>query len=78
MNDNDQSILDVWLSGDGNVRSVKLGDRLALEDSATVEWERDEDFFDRCHGIVTCTFTIVGEVVALPFRILGGVFRFIY
>ena len=26
---------------------------------------------DRCHGIVSCTFVVVGEVIALPFRILG-------
>ncbi len=48
------------------------------EDSEPVEWESDESFSDRCHGVVSCTFTLVGEVIALPFRILGGVFRFIF
>ena len=54
------------------------GEDWTNEDSQPVEWESDEDFFDRCHGVVTCTFTLAGEVVALPFRILGGVFRFIF
>ena len=29
---------------------------------------------DRCHGLVSCTFTVVGEVIALPFRIVGAAF----
>ncbi len=53
-------------------------DEWSDEDWEPVEWESDEGFFDRCHGVVSCTFTLVGEVIALPFRILGGVFRFIF
>jgi len=53
-------------------------DEWSDEDSEPVEWESDEGFFDRCHGVVSCTFTLVGEMIALPFRILGGVFRFIF
>lgn len=26
----------------------------------------------RCHGLVSCTFVVVGEVIALPFRIVGA------
>ena len=29
---------------------------------------------DRCHGVLSCTFTIVGEVISLPFRIVGAAF----
>lgn len=29
---------------------------------------------DRCHGVISCTFTVVGEVIALPFRIVGAAF----
>ena len=53
-------------------------DEWSDEDWEPVEWESDEGFFDRCHGVVSCTFTLVGEMIALPFRILGGVFRFIF
>ena len=48
------------------------------EDSEPVERASDEGFSDRCHGVVSCTFTLVGEVIHLPFRILGGVLRFIF
>lgn len=27
---------------------------------------------DRCHGVLSCTFVAVGEVIALPFRIVGA------
>lgn len=30
-----------------------------------------------CHGILTCTFFVVGHVIALPFRALGAVFRIV-
>ena len=26
-----------------------------------------------CHGILTCTFYVTGQVIKLPFRLLGGV-----
>ena len=48
------------------------------EDSEFDESEGVEHFADRCHGIVSCMFTLTGEVITLPFRILGGVFRFIF
>ena len=48
------------------------------EESEPVEGESDESFSDRCHGVVSCTFMIVGEVIALPFRILDGAFRIIF
>ena len=47
----------------------------------SVEWESsswESDWTDDCHGLVSCSFTLVGEVVALPFRVLGGVFRFVF
>ena len=48
------------------------------EDSDPFEWESDKSFSDRCHGIVSCSFTLVGKVIALPFRILRGVLRFVF
>ncbi len=29
---------------------------------------------DRCHGVISCTFVVVGEVIALPFKIVGAAF----
>lgn len=40
----------------------------------TVVTERDPG----CHGIVSCSFRVVGAVVSLPFRILGEVFDTVF
>ena len=37
----------------------------------------DADAGPLCHGVLTCTFYVAGQVIALPFRLLGGVFEFI-
>lgn len=37
----------------------------------------DEDDGPACHGILTCTFFVGGQVIALPFRLLNGLFRII-
>ena len=47
-------------------------------DLEPIEWDSEEAFFDRCHGIVSCTFTVAGELISLPFRILGVVFQIIF
>ena len=31
-----------------------------------------------CHGLFSCTFVVVGEVVALPFRIVGAAFEVVF
>ena len=53
-------------------------DEWADEDSEGDESDTEESFSDRCHGVVSCTFTLAGEAIALPFRILHGVFRFVF
>ena len=29
---------------------------------------------DACHGLISCAFVVVGEVIALPFKIVGAAF----
>ncbi len=31
-----------------------------------------------CHGVITCTGHVVGEVIALPFRIAGAVLAVVF
>ena len=31
-----------------------------------------------CHGVVSCSFYIAGEAIALPFRALGAVLDFVF
>ena len=38
-------------------------------EEVVVETERNS-----CHGLLSCTFVVVGEVIALPFRIVGAAF----
>ena len=33
---------------------------------------------DNCHGLFSCTFVVAGEVVALPFRIVGAAFDVVF
>lgn len=33
---------------------------------------------DGCHGVLSCTTDFVGEVIALPFRLVGGLIRIIF
>jgi hypothetical protein len=37
----------------------------------------DADTGPVCHGIVTCTFYVAGQAIALPFRLLGGALEII-
>lgn len=83
---------DPWEVGEGEINAVtetSPGDSFEARDASSGresdvsgsefdESEGVENFADRCHGIVSCMFTLTGEVITLPFRILGGVFRFIF
>ena len=48
------------------------GDTLERDCSKTVSKVRAKDHHG-CHGVITCTAHVVGEAVALPFRITGAV-----
>jgi hypothetical protein len=46
-------------------------DRECIESrtQVTVVEEREES----CHGAISCSFTLVGQLISLPFQIVGGV-----
>ena len=37
----------------------------------------EDDDGPACHGIVTCTFFVGGQIIALPFRLLNAVFKIV-
>ena len=37
----------------------------------------EDDNGPECHGIVTCTFFVGGQVIALPFRLFNAVFKIV-
>ncbi len=39
--------------------------------------ETEEDDGPVCHGILTCTFWGIGQVLAVPFKLIGGALRII-
>lgn len=65
-------------SGDEWGDAERQGDEWADEDWEGDEPDTEESFSDRCHGVVSCSFTLAGEAIALPFHILHGVFRFVF
>ena len=33
---------------------------------------------DGCHGVISCTFVVAGEVISLPFRVVGAAFEVVF
>ncbi|MBW2725810.1 MAG: hypothetical protein JRE71_15625 [Deltaproteobacteria bacterium] len=70
------------ISGETSGESSESGERSAcemLDQTGETGEERVENAGagPLCHGVLTCTFYVAGQVIALPFRLLGGVFEFI-
>jgi hypothetical protein len=49
--------------------------RQATKKVTTVE-ETDEG--SDCGGVLSCTFEVVGDIIALPFRAIAGLIQFIF
>ena len=46
--------------------------------SDVVTEERTTTTDDACGGVLSCTADFVGDVIAFPFRLIGGVFKAIF
>lgn len=76
-------IVPVWL-GCAHETTVTTTTSTCIEpESEYVDDEREcrvveevvvETESDPCHGLLSCTFVVVREVIALPFRIVGAAF----
>ena len=49
-------------------------DQVVVEEQTTVT----EQEVDTCDGIVSCTVDFAGDVIAFPFRLIGGLFKVIF
>ena len=47
------------------------------EDAYHEDAYHEDDSGPECHGIVTCTFFVGGQVIALPFRLFSAVFKIV-
>lgn len=47
------------------------------DDGEEQQVEEEQDDGPVCHGVVTCTFYATGQVLKVPFRILGGLIDFL-
>ena len=56
------------------VERTPTGDPVVVEEKTTVE----KTEANACNGIVSCTFDFAGEVIAFPFRLVGGAFQLIF
>ncbi|HIF96226.1 MAG: hypothetical protein ABGX04_14775 [Myxococcales bacterium] len=48
-----------------------------IDPDASHEDDFEDDDGPACHGIVTCTFFVGGQIIALPFRLLNAVFKIV-
>jgi hypothetical protein len=46
--------------------------------AAEAEAPDEEEFTDRCHGVLSCTFFGLGMVIAAPFWVLGAVLGLVF
>lgn len=53
--------------------SRRTGDPVAVERTTTTETSANED-----SGVLSSTVNVVGEVIALPFRAVGGLLRALF
>ena len=50
------------------------GERVVVEERVITEQQEP----DVCDGLVSCTFDFAGEVIAFPFRLVGGLLTAIF
>jgi hypothetical protein len=51
----------------------------AMQECTTVTEETEVSHRPReCHGVVSCSFWVAGEAIALPFRALGAVLDIVF
>ena len=55
-------------------RDPATGAPVVVEEQVVTE-QREPDL---CDGLVSCTFDFAGEVIAFPFRLVGGLFTAIF
>ena len=54
-------------------RDPATGESVVVEEKVSTEQE-----IDTCDGVLSCTFDFAGEVIAFPFRLVGGLFTAIF